>query len=101
MFLMHLVPDWREAWKFISMNCMVLATAIQGTWMSLSDDMRRGTIFDGNKCGSKLAGFKGLEGILATESGLIGQCAKNVIDNLNGGLYPTKQFRRRFCRVTI
>lgn len=35
-----LVDDWKQAWRFASVNCMALATAIQGAWMSLDDDMR-------------------------------------------------------------
>lgn len=38
---MSLVSDWKSAWKWLSVNCMALAAAIQGTWMSLSDDMRQ------------------------------------------------------------
>lgn len=37
---MKLVDDWRDAWKWLSMNCMVLATAIQGTWIAIPDNMR-------------------------------------------------------------
>ncbi len=37
---MKLVDDWKCAWKWLSVNCMALAAAIQGTWMSLSDDLR-------------------------------------------------------------
>lgn len=35
-----LVDDWRQAYRWLSVNCMALATAIQGTWMTLGDDMR-------------------------------------------------------------
>lgn len=37
---MRLVDDWKQAYRFASVNCMALATAIQGAWMSLDDDMR-------------------------------------------------------------
>lgn len=37
---MKLVDDWKQAWKWLSVNCMAVAAAIQGGWMSLSDDMR-------------------------------------------------------------
>ena len=37
---MKLVDDWRDAWKWISTNCMVLAATIQGVWATLSEDMR-------------------------------------------------------------
>ena len=37
---MRLIDEWKSAWKFASVNCMALAAAIQGTFMSLSDDMK-------------------------------------------------------------
>lgn len=37
---MKLVDDWKDAWKWISVNCMIIATAIQGAWMYIPDDMR-------------------------------------------------------------
>lgn len=35
-----LVEDWRKAWRWFSVNAMVLAAAIQGTWLQLPDDMK-------------------------------------------------------------
>lgn len=37
---MSLVDDWKNAWRWFSMNCMVIATAIQGAWVYIPDDMR-------------------------------------------------------------
>lgn len=37
---MKLVDDWKQAWKWLSVNCMAVAAAIQGAWISLSDDIR-------------------------------------------------------------
>jgi hypothetical protein len=37
---MKLIDEWKSAWKFLSVNCMAMAAAIQGTWMTLSDDMK-------------------------------------------------------------
>ncbi len=37
---MKLVSDWKQAWKWISVNCMVIATAVQGAWMYIPDDMK-------------------------------------------------------------
>ena len=37
---MKLVADWKDAWKWISVNCMVIATAIQGAWVYVPEDMR-------------------------------------------------------------
>jgi hypothetical protein len=37
---MKLVDDARECWKWISMWCMTLAGAIQGSWMFIPDDMK-------------------------------------------------------------
>lgn len=37
---MHMVDDWKQAWKWISINCMALAAVIQTTWLSLPDDLR-------------------------------------------------------------
>lgn len=37
---MKLVNDWKQAWRWISVNCMIIAGAIQAAWMSISDDMK-------------------------------------------------------------
>lgn len=37
---MKLVDDWKHAWKWLSVNCMVVATAVQGAWMYIPADMR-------------------------------------------------------------
>lgn len=36
----NLVDDWRNAWKWISVRSMVVAAAIQGTWIFIPEDMR-------------------------------------------------------------
>lgn len=36
---MKLVDDWKQAWKWISVNCMVVAAALQGAWVYLPDDL--------------------------------------------------------------
>lgn len=38
--IIRLVPNWKSCWRWISINCMVIATAIQGTWIYIPDDMR-------------------------------------------------------------
>lgn len=35
-----LVDEWRDFYKWISVNCMVLAAAIQGAWMYVPEDLR-------------------------------------------------------------
>lgn len=35
-----LVEDWKQCWKWLSTNMMVIATAIQGAWMYIPDDMK-------------------------------------------------------------
>lgn len=37
---MKLVDDWKDAWKWISVNCMVLAGVVQTAWISIPDDLR-------------------------------------------------------------
>lgn len=37
---MNLIQDWKQAWKWASMNCMVGATALQGAWMYVPDDLK-------------------------------------------------------------
>jgi len=37
----NLVDDWRDAWKWISLNCMVAAGAIQGAWLYIPDDLKQ------------------------------------------------------------
>lgn len=34
-----LIPDWRRAWRFFSVQAMVLAAAIQGAWATLPPEM--------------------------------------------------------------
>lgn len=36
----QLVEDWRKAWRWFSVNAMVLAAAIQGAWLQIPDDMK-------------------------------------------------------------
>lgn len=36
----ELVEDWRNAWRWLSVNCMVLAAALQGAWLYVPEDMK-------------------------------------------------------------
>ncbi len=38
---MRLVDDWKSCWKWLSVNCMILAGSIQGAWAAISDDMKQ------------------------------------------------------------
>lgn len=35
-----MVPEWKKAWQWASVQCMVVAAAIQGAWMFIPDDLR-------------------------------------------------------------
>ena len=35
-----LIDDWRNAWKWISVNAMVAAGAIQGAWLQIPEDLK-------------------------------------------------------------
>jgi hypothetical protein len=35
-----LVPDWRQAWRWFSVQSMALAGAVQATWVMIPEDMR-------------------------------------------------------------
>lgn len=37
---MKLVANWKRAWRWISVQVMVLAGALQGAWMFVPDDLR-------------------------------------------------------------
>lgn len=37
---MKLVPNWRRAWRWISVQAMVVAGAIQGSWIFIPQDMK-------------------------------------------------------------
>lgn len=37
---MRLIDNWRSIWRFFSVHMMTLAIAIQGTWMTLTDDIK-------------------------------------------------------------
>lgn len=34
-FKLEIIPEWRDAYKWVSINCMVVAAALQATWVSL------------------------------------------------------------------
>ena len=36
----HLVPNWRAAWKWFSVQAMILSTAILSTWALLPADLK-------------------------------------------------------------
>lgn len=35
-----LVDNWRNSWKWFSMQCMAAAGTIQATWAAIPDDMK-------------------------------------------------------------
>lgn len=37
---MKLIDNWRQAWRFVSVQAMALALALQGVWINLPDDLR-------------------------------------------------------------
>jgi len=37
---MKLIPDWRDAWRWISTWAFIAAGALQSAWVSVSPDMR-------------------------------------------------------------
>jgi len=37
---MKLVPEWKKAWRWFSMQAMVAAAAIQTVWINLPPDLR-------------------------------------------------------------
>ncbi|HVV29128.1 MAG TPA: hypothetical protein VHC40_14290 [Rhizomicrobium sp.] len=37
---MRLVAEWRQAWRWFSMQAMALAAAFAGAWTALPDDLR-------------------------------------------------------------
>jgi len=37
---MRMIENWRKAYRMLSVQAMALATAIQGTWMTIPDDMK-------------------------------------------------------------
>lgn len=37
---MKLVPNWSRAWRWLSVQAMVVAGALQGAWMFVPDDLR-------------------------------------------------------------
>jgi hypothetical protein len=37
---MQLVKNWKKGYKWVSLHCMVLATAIQGSWIYIPQDLR-------------------------------------------------------------
>ena len=37
---MKLIDNWRQAWRFVSVQAMALALTLQGEWINLPDDQR-------------------------------------------------------------
>lgn len=37
---MKLVTEWKQAWRWISVQAMVLAGSIQGAWVFIPEDMK-------------------------------------------------------------
>lgn len=37
---MRLVDDWKEAYKWISMNSMLATVTVSGAWVAIPDDLR-------------------------------------------------------------
>ncbi len=37
---MKLIPEWRKAWRMVSMQAMVIAQAGLGAWVAMPDDLR-------------------------------------------------------------
>lgn len=35
-----LVPDFKRAWRWISVQCMVVAGAVQAAWVFIPEDMK-------------------------------------------------------------
>ncbi|WP_064746401.1 hypothetical protein [Lysobacter antibioticus] len=37
---MKLIDNWRQAWRFVSVQAMTFAIALQGVWLNLPEDLR-------------------------------------------------------------
>ena len=37
---MKLIQNWRKSYRMLSVQAMAVATAIQGAWMAMPDDMK-------------------------------------------------------------
>jgi len=37
---MKLIPNWKKAWRMISVQAMTLAGSIQGAWLFIPEDMK-------------------------------------------------------------
>jgi len=38
--MLKIIPEWRRAWRMVSVQCMALALAIEGAWAMIPEDMR-------------------------------------------------------------
>ena len=38
---MKLIDEWRHAWRWFSMQAMVMVAALQGGWAALPDDLKQ------------------------------------------------------------
>ncbi len=37
---MHILPEWRQAWRWFSMQAMVVVAAIQAAWAAIPEDLK-------------------------------------------------------------
>lgn len=37
----ELVEDWRDAWRWLSVNCMMLVLTVLGAWAAIPDDLKQ------------------------------------------------------------
>lgn len=37
---MRIIPEWRRAWRMISVQCMTVALAMQAAWAAVPADLR-------------------------------------------------------------
>ncbi|WP_363798384.1 hypothetical protein ABU614_06730 [Lysobacter firmicutimachus] len=37
---MKLIDNWRQAWRFVSVQAMTCAITLQGVWLNLPEDLR-------------------------------------------------------------
>lgn len=39
----HLVDDWKESWKWVSVQAMGLSIALQSVWLAIPDEIKNST----------------------------------------------------------
>ena len=66
---MKLVPDWRRAWRWFSVQALTVSAAAPAAWLAVPDDMRAAVPAEWLAAAGVALGVLGLMGRLVDQGG--------------------------------